>query len=102
MGSTSDRHVDARAAPERLALERPARAQVGGHVGDVDPEPDPLALAAGGHRVVEVLGVVGVDREGGQLGQVHAGVARVWLGERVLRLAAGGAGVVAVEAAIRA
>ena len=81
------RHVHARAAAERLALEPSTRPDVGGHVGDVHPEPHAAVLAAGRDGVVEVLGVVWVDRERGQVAQVHARVRGVRLVERGLRLA---------------
>ena len=93
-------HVDARGAPGGLAVERAAGTQVGGHVGDVHPEPDAAVLAPGGDRVVEVLGVVGVDREGGQRREVHAGVGGVGLGHGVLGLGGGRAPVAAVQAAV--
>ena len=73
--------VDAGAPAQRLAVQRAARAHVRGDVRDVDPDPHPAVLATCGDRVVEVLGVVGVDREGGQRRQVDAGVG----GERVVR-----------------
>ena len=64
-------HVHARRPPEGLGLQRPARAHVGRHVGDVHPQANHAVVALGGRdRVVEVAGVVGVDGEGGQLPQV--------------------------------
>ena len=62
-------------------VQRAARAHVRGHVGDVDPDAHAAVLAAGGDRVVEVPGVVGIDREGGQRREVDARVG----GERVVR-----------------
>jgi hypothetical protein len=66
----------------------------------VDPDAHEAVLAASGDGVVEVLGVVGVDREGGQLGEVDAGVGRVGLPGGRLCLAAGGAAVRAVQAGV--
>ncbi len=93
-------HIDARGAPQRLALEWAARAHVGGHVGDVHPEPHVAVLAARRDGVVEVPGVVGVDREGRQVGQVHAGVGRVGVLGRALGLRRGGARVAAAQPAV--
>ena len=66
------RHVHARAATERLGLNRAARTHERAHVGDVHPYSDRVALAAGGNGVIEVLGRGRVDREGGQGGEVAA------------------------------
>ena len=58
-------------------------------------------LAPRRDRVVEVPGVVGVDREGGQLAQVHARVGRVGLVHGCAsRLGGRGARVAAVQAAV--
>ncbi len=65
-------HVGAGAAAVGLGVDRAAGAHVGGHVGDVHPQPHEAVALLGGDRVVEVLGVVGVDRERGQVAQVRA------------------------------
>ena len=65
-------HVDAGAAAEGLGVDRAAGAHVGGHVGDVHPQAHEAVVALGRDGVVEVLGVVGIDRERGQLAQVGA------------------------------
>ena len=93
-------HVDTGAAPGRLALQPSAGAQVRGHVGDVYPEPDAAVLADGGDGVVEVLGVVRVDRERGQVAQVHARVRRVGILERDLGLSVRPARVGAAQPAV--
>ncbi len=71
------RDVDARPAQVGLAIEGRAGRDVGGDVRDVHPDPVPLAPEVfRGDRVVEVLRGDGVDREGGELAQVAARVAR--------------------------
>ena len=50
IGSTGAGHVDAVRASLRLGVERRLRADVRGDVGDVDPEPDPVARRAGPRR----------------------------------------------------
>ena len=62
---------------ERLAVEPALRLHVGGDVGDVDPDPEAVALGSGRDGVVEVAGAGGIDREGRLGGQVAtpAGVA---------------------------
>ena len=57
-------------------------------------------LARGGDGVVEVPGVVGVDREGRQGREVDAVVRGVGLARGVLSLGAGRARIVAVQAAV--
>ena len=58
------RDVGAGAAAKRLGVERASRPDVGGHVGDVDPEPDAVPLGLGRDRVVEVARGRRVDGEG--------------------------------------
>ena len=94
-------HVDAGAAAHCLALERPAGAQVRGHVGDVHPGPYVAVLSAGGDRVIEVLGVARVDRERGECGEIHAGIGRVGLVDGVIGLRGGRPRVGAVEPAVQ-
>ena len=60
----------------------------------------PAALAACGDGVVEVLGVVGIDREGGQRGQVDARVGGVRLVRGGLGLGGRRARVAAAQAAV--
>ncbi len=62
--------VGAVAAPPRLLVEQRARLDVGGDVGDVDPDPGAVALALGGDGVVEVARGGGVDGEGRKRGEV--------------------------------
>ena len=64
IGSTVPGHVGAVGAPARLEVERRARPDVGGDVGDVDPDAGPVALALGGDRIVEVARGRRVDGEG--------------------------------------
>ncbi len=66
------RHVGAVPPPARLEIERRAGQHMSGDVGDVDPDAHPVLLAPGRDRVVEVARRSGIDREGGQLGQVAA------------------------------
>ena len=56
----------------RLAVEAALGLHVGGDIGDVDPEAEAVALAAGRDRVVEVAGGRRVDREGRLGGEVGA------------------------------
>src|SRR6185503_6217708 len=49
-----------------------SRRDVGGHVCDVYPRAQPVALCAEGERVVEVLRGLRVDREGDELAEVDA------------------------------
>ena len=95
------RHVHAGGAPVGLALERPAGPDVGRHVGDVHPHAQHALLhPAGRDRVVEVARVGRVDREGREVGEVHAGVGREWLGHGELGLVGGCARVGAAQAAV--
>ena len=65
-------HRGAVAAPQGLAIERALRPDVGGHVGDMNPDADRITLATGRHRIVEVARGGRIDGERGQLGQVAA------------------------------
>ena len=95
--------VGAVGAPARLDVERRARPHVGGDVGDVDPDPGPVALALGGDGVVEVAGGGRVDGEGRERGEVAAG-AGVALAPRAAasRASASSAGAEAAEAELLA
>jgi hypothetical protein len=53
-------------------VEQRAGFDVGGDVGDVDPDACSAALPLGGDGVVEVAGGGGVDGEGGKRGEVAA------------------------------
>ena len=72
IGSTVARDVGAVRPAPGLDVERRARLDVGGDVGDVDPETDPVALATGRDRVVEVARGRRVDGEGRQLDEIAA------------------------------
>ena len=61
-------NVGAVSAPPRLAVERRARADVCGDVGNVDPEPGCVTLAACRDRIVEIARRRRVDGEGRQPG----------------------------------
>ena len=64
--------VDAGGASPRLGVDRAVGIDEEGHVGDVHPGPVGGALGAYRDGVVEVARRVGVDREGGQRGEVAA------------------------------
>ncbi len=83
-------HVDRERALRRVPVERRAGRHVRGHVGDVHPRAQPVALALDADRVVEVLRALGVDRVRGQAAEVDAAgvhVARVGLGRHGRRRA---------------
>ena len=66
-------HVDRRAAPGRLAIERAAGRDEARDVGDVDPQAGGAgALGGDGDGVVVVLGALGVDRDDPLVAQVAA------------------------------
>ena len=57
---------------------------MGGDVGDVDPEPDPVPVRRSGDGVVEVARGLGVDGEGVERGQVAAlGLDRLRVVDRI-------------------
>ena len=64
--------VDGEASLGRIVIERRAGRNVGGDVGDVHPGPDAVLLPPQAEGVVEVLRLVGVDREGEEVAQVDA------------------------------
>ena len=64
------RHVRGEGAVGRVLVEGRAGRDVGAHVGDVDPGANALPLAAEAQGVVEVLRLVGVDREREEVAQV--------------------------------
>ena len=63
--------IDRRAALDRLVVDHGVGAHVVGHVGDVHADlPHALLHLADRERVVEVLGVGGIDREGGHVAEI--------------------------------
>ena len=75
--------IDARAALARLAVERLALAHVPAHIGDVDAEEiGAVCLLLDVDAVVEVLGVIAVDGDDGEVAAVAA--ALVLIGRGVL------------------
>jgi hypothetical protein len=56
----------------RVPVERRARGHVRGNIRDVHPRADPITLLPEAERVVEVLGLVWIDREGEELAEVGA------------------------------
>ena len=65
--SDEARDIDGQRAVCGPSIERRPRRHEPRHVGDVDPDADPVAFAPRGDRVVEVLRGLGVDRERQQL-----------------------------------
>ncbi len=64
--------VDRRGALGGLFVERRSRAHVVRDVGDRDHQAEAFAIGLAIHRVVEILGVLAVDRDQWQLAQVDA------------------------------
>ena len=62
--------IDGETAHSGVVVERRAGGYVGGDVGDVHPRPDAVLLAPQAEGVVEVLRLVGSDREGEEVTEV--------------------------------
>ena len=77
--------IDARSAPRRLHIERLARANIVTDIRDVDPEEESAVLLIRIDAVVDVLRILAVDRNDGEIAPITP--PRILLGERVLRTA---------------
>ena len=71
-GLHTTRDVDGEAALGRIVVERRAGRDVRRHVGDVHPGADAVLVAPQAERVVEVLRLVGIDREREEVAEVDA------------------------------
>ena len=79
--------IDTRAAPRRLHIQRLAHADVVTHIGDVDAEEESAVLLICVNAVVDVLRILAVDRDNGEIAAVTPPC--ILLGQRVLGAARG-------------
>ena len=77
--------IDARPAPRRLTIERFARTDIVADIGDIDAEEEPAVLLIGVDTVVDVLRILTINRDNGEITSVTPPC--ILLGKRILRAA---------------